>query len=95
MEGTARPGRGTYRMKTHRPDDQRLQRTLREVTLLLGGIFEEHDVDDDVVELVGRCLHETFRDALGERRIAHPPRAMHPSMAALLAFLEGPSHSDP
>ena len=80
--------------------DTHLRRTLREVALVLGGVFAEYSADDEMVACIGRCLGETFRDALGRR--GRPPRrtrSLHRDIEELVgltsADLDGDRPSPP
>ena len=60
--------------------------TLREVALLLGGVFHAFDADDDLVAAVTKCLSVTFKDALD--RQSDDRKGLHPGITDLLDILD-------
>ena len=75
-------------MKTNRPDSH-LRRTLREIALVLGGVLHTHDADDELAACIGRCLAETYRDALRDVGAPVAKPGLHPDIAALVDLASG------
>ena len=72
------------------------RRTLREITILLDGIFDAFGADPALINRVTECLAETYRDALAPPVRSTRRPAQHPGFGHLMDLLDGlagPAHT--
>ena len=70
----------------HRSAD--LQPILREITLVLGGVFAAFNADPAMVDSVTRCLADVFCEVLGDNDDGLGAPGFHPNLIPLLELVD-------